>query len=117
MPVGKLRISAHPQDVRVGRYLALKCEKILEEMGAENIYSDISSDPPVNLIAGGCRFGNDPESSVLNRYCQAHEVPNLFVADAGFMPTGGSVPYSWTIYANAFRIADYMVEVLKRRQI
>jgi choline dehydrogenase-like flavoprotein len=117
MPVGKLRISAHPQDVRVGRYLALKCEKILEEMGAENIYSDISSDPPVNLIAGGCRFGNDPESSVLNRYCQAHEVPNLFVADAGFMPTGGSVPYSWTIYANALRVADYMVEVLKRRQI
>lgn len=115
MPVGKLRLQAHPQDVRVGRYIAQKCEKILEEMGAKNIYSAISSDPPQNLIAGGCRFGNDPKTSVLNRYCQAHDVPNLFVADASFMPTGGSVPYSWTIYANALRVADHIVQLLGKR--
>ncbi len=117
MPVGKLRLEAHPQDLKVGKYIAKKCEKILEEMGAKDIYSSVSSAPPQNLVAGGCRFGNDPETSVLNKYCQAHDVPNLFVADASFMPTGGSVPYTWTIYANAFRIADHMVKVLKEKQI
>jgi choline dehydrogenase-like flavoprotein len=108
MPVGKLRLNGHPQDVKVGRYIAKKCEVVLEEMGAKNIYSSISSVPAQNLVAGGCRFGNDPKTSVLNRYCQAHDVQNLFVADASFMPTGGSVAYTWTIYANAFRVAEYI---------
>ena len=113
MPVGKLRVEGHPQDVKVGNYIAKKCEKILEEMGAKNIYSVISSAPSQNLVAGGCRFGDDPKTSVLNKYCQAHDVKNLFVADASFMPTGGSVAYTWTIYANALRVADYMVQRLK----
>jgi len=117
MPVGKLRLEAHPQDLKVGKYIAKKCEKILEEMGAKEIYSSVSSAPPQNLVAGGCRFGNDPKTSVLNKYCQAHDVANLFVADASFMPTGGSVPYTWTIYANAFRVADHIVRVLKEKQI
>jgi choline dehydrogenase-like flavoprotein len=109
MPVGKLRVEGHPQDVKVGNYIAEKCEKILEEMGAKNIYSGVSSSPPQNLVAGGCRFGNDPKTSVLNKYCQTHDVKNLYVADGSFMPTGGSVAYTWTIYANAFRVADHMV--------
>jgi choline dehydrogenase-like flavoprotein len=114
MPVGKLRVEGHPQDIKVGKYIAKKCEKILEEMGAKNIYSSISSSPAQNLVAGGCRFGNDPKASVLNKYCQAHDVKNLFVADASFMPTGGSVAYTWTIYANAFRVADYIVKKLEK---
>jgi len=114
MPVGKLRVEGHPQDVKVGNYIAEKCEKILEEMGAKNIYSGVSSSPPQNLVAGGCRFGNDPKTSVLNKYCQSHDVNNLYVADASFMPTGGSVAYTWTIYANAFRVADHMVKRLRK---
>ena len=117
MPVGKLRINGHPQDLKVGNYIAKKCEAILEEMGAKNIYSSVSSAPAQNLVAGGCRFGDDPKTSVLNRYCQAHDVPNLFVADASFMPTGGSVAYTWTIYANALRVADHIVDVLKKEQV
>jgi len=112
MPVGKLRVEGHPQDVKVGKYIAKKCEDILEEMGAKNIYSSISSAPPQNLVAGGCRFGDDPKTSVLNKCCQSHDVSNLFVADASFMPTGGSVAYTWTIYANAFRVADHIVSLL-----
>jgi choline dehydrogenase-like flavoprotein len=114
MPVGKLRIEGHPQDVKVGKYIAGKCEKILEEMGAKNIYSSVTSGASQNLVAGGCRFGNDPKTSVLNKYCQAHDVSNLYVADASFMPTGGSVAYTWTIYANAFRVADTIVKQLKQ---
>ena len=57
-------------------------------------------------MAGGCRFGTDPKRSVLDPDCRAWGADNLFVSDASFMPTGGSVPYTWTIYANAFRVAD-----------
>ena len=113
MPVGKLRVQGHPQDIKVGNYIAKKCEEVLREMGAKNIYSSISSAPPQNLIAGGCRFGNDPKRSVLDKYCRSHDLKNLYVADASFMPTGGSVAYTWTIFANAFRVADQIVKLLK----
>ena len=107
-PVAKIRIGAHNHDLDVGEYLAEKAEKLLTEMGATNVSSSISSAPASNLMAGGCRFGNDPKTSVLNKNCQAHEVDNLFVTDASFMPTGGSVPYTFTIYANSFRVADHI---------
>jgi choline dehydrogenase-like flavoprotein len=109
--VAKVRIGFHPHDVKVGRYLADKAELVLKKMGASNIRSSVSGSPPANLVAGGCRFGDDINHSVLNADCQAHDVENLYVTDGSFMPTGGSVPYTWTIYANSFRVAD----IIKQR--
>ena len=82
-------------------------------MGAEDIYVNISSAPPPNLVAGGCRFGDDPKTSVLDANCKTHELDNLYVTDASFMPTGGSVPYPWSIYANSFRVANVIKGVLE----
>jgi choline dehydrogenase-like flavoprotein len=112
VPVANIRIGAHPHDLKIGRLLAKKAEEVMREMGAENIRTSISPYPPANLQAGGCRFGNDPKNSVLNRECQAHEVSNLFVSDGSFMPTGGSVTYTWTIYANSFRVGDAILKKL-----
>jgi len=109
-PVAKVRIGYHNHDLEVGAYLADKAEKLLVALGAKNIDSSVSGYPATNLMAGGCRFGNDPKTSVLNKNCQAHEVDNLYVTDGSFMPTGGSVPYTFTIYANAFRVADHIKE-------
>ena len=114
VPVGKIRLYGHPQDLKVGNYLADKAVKVLEGLGCEEITSNISDSPPPNLVAGGCRFGDDPATSVLDANCKTHEVENLYVSDASFMPTGGSVPYTWTIYANAFRVADKILEELRK---
>lgn len=111
-PVAKVRIGYHQHDLKVGHYINEHAMKVLSKMGAENVRSSISGAPPANLVAGGCRFGNDPETSVLNADCRAHDVENLYVSDGSFMPTGGSVPYTWTIYANAFRVADRIKEAL-----
>lgn len=110
VPVANIRIGAHEHDLKVANYLAKKAKNVLKEIGAKNIEVSISSAPPPNLQAGGCRFGDNPKTSVLNKYCQAHEVDNLFVTDGSFMPTGGSVTYTWTIYANAFRVGDHIVK-------
>lgn len=110
IPVGVINLWGHPHDLEVGRYLAKKAENILKEMGASDISMSISSAPPPNLVAGGCRFGEDKKTSVLDKNCKAHELDNLYVTDAGFMPTGGSVPYTWTIYANSFRIARHLLK-------
>lgn len=107
-PVAKVRIGYHERDLEVGEYLSVKAEKLLVALGAKNISSSVSGYPATNLMAGGCRFGDDPKTSVLDKNCQAHEVDHLYVTDGSFMPTGGSVPYTFTIYANAFRVAEHI---------
>jgi len=111
-PVAKVRIGYHEHDLKIGRYINEHSMKVLSKMGATNVRSSISGAPPANLVAGGCRFGHDPQTSVLNADCRAHDVENLYVTDGSFMPTGGSVPYTWTIYANAFRVAERIKEAL-----
>ena len=112
-PVAKIRIQNHEQDIKAGRFIAQKAEELLKKAGAKDVSSSISGGAPANLQAGGCRFGNDPKTSVLDKYCKAHEVENLFITDGSFMPTGGSVPLTWTIYANSFRVADYLKNFVK----
>jgi choline dehydrogenase-like flavoprotein len=110
--VARLRVESNSHDLEIGKILAEKGEAILKELGCKNIYSNISSYPPPNLQAGGCRFGTDPNTSVLDINCKAHEVENLYITDGSFMPTGGSVTYTWTIYANSFRVAEYLINTL-----
>ena len=111
-PVARVRINHHDHSLKIGHFLADRAQEVLGQMGAKNISRGISGSPPSNLVAGGCRFGKDPRSSVLDPDCRAHEVDNLFVTDGSFMPTGGSVPYTWTIYANSFRVADRIADQL-----
>lgn len=59
---------------------------------------------------GTVRFGDDPETSVLNRDCRSHDIENLYVVDASFMPTSLGVNPSLTIAANALRVADVIAK-------
>ncbi len=112
LPVARVRAGFHLRNLQVGWYLAARGAELLKAIGADEVISFASGSPPTNLVAGACRFGGDPATSVLNADCRAHEVDNLYVTDGSFMPTGGSVPYTWTIYANAFRVADRLVRYL-----
>ena len=56
--------------------------------------------------AGTARFGTDPASSVLDLDCKAHELDNLYLADASFFPSIAAVNPTLTIVANALRVAD-----------
>jgi choline dehydrogenase-like flavoprotein len=59
---------------------------------------------------GTCRFGIDPKISVLDRNCRTHDIENLYVVDASFMPRSGAVNPSLTIAANALRVAASILE-------
>ena len=63
--------------------------------------------------AGTCRFGADPESSVLNTDCRAHELDNLYVVDTSFFPSIGAVNPALTAMANALRVGDHLLERLE----
>jgi choline dehydrogenase-like flavoprotein len=61
---------------------------------------------------GTCRFGDNPASSVLDRNCKAHDLENLYVLDASFMPRSGAVNPSLTIAANSLRVAPIIANQL-----
>jgi choline dehydrogenase-like flavoprotein len=62
--------------------------------------------------AGTARFGIEPASSALDLNCKAHELDNLYIADASFFPSIGAVNPTLTIIANALRVADRIKERL-----
>ena len=55
---------------------------------------------------GTARFGSDPSTSVLDPFCRAWDVDNLYVVDASFLPTSAAVNPALTIAAQALRVAD-----------
>ncbi len=66
---------------------------------------------------GVTRMGDDPNTSVLNRWCQAHDVNNLFVADGGPFVSQPDKNPTWTILALAWRTADRIVVLRNSGQL
>ena len=71
--------------------------------------------PPGESIheLGTCRMGDDPKTSVLNKWNQSHDMKNLFVVDGSSFVTGGSQNPTLTILALAMRASDYMAEQMR----
>ena len=70
-----------------------------------------------HLQHGTCRFGTDPAQSVLDPWCQTHDIKNLYVTDGSFLPNSGGVPATPTILANSFRVAHHLSGLFRRREI
>lgn len=106
VPVARLRWADHAWNHETTDFLTARSAEFLKALGAEDLKVFPDGGPSTNLVAGGARFGTDPRTSVLDTDCRVHDCDNLYVTDGSFMPTGGSVPYTFTIYANAFRVAS-----------
>ena len=95
--------------------LRARLEKLLGPLGGLPHLIDrrlyLGKDIPIGGTAhqaGTCRFGVDPEKSVLDLNCKAHDLDNLYVTDASFFPSIGAVNPTLTIIANALRVADHL---------
>ena len=72
-------------------------------------------DIPIAAVAhqaGTCRFGTDPASSVSDVNCKAHELDNLYFADASIFPSIGAVNPALTVIANAIRVGEHLLKRL-----
>jgi choline dehydrogenase-like flavoprotein len=61
---------------------------------------------------GTLRFGHDPAQSVLDPYCRAHDLDNLYVVDASFFPSSAAVNPALTIAAQALLVGDHLRDQL-----
>jgi choline dehydrogenase-like flavoprotein len=110
IPVVRLSGTRHPDDIEISRFMADKAEAWLKEAGAATTWKNL----PGKGLSGGqhqagtCRMGNDPKSSVTNRFGQVHEIDNLFVADGSLHVTNGGFNPVLTIMALAYWVADHI---------
>ena len=112
-PVARIQAQTHERSMATARFLAERGTELMHALGATTVRAPKRvGGPSKNLVGGTCRFGTDPATSVLDPDCRAHECENLFVTDGSFMPSGGSATFTFTIYANALRVADKIVTQL-----
>jgi choline dehydrogenase-like flavoprotein len=95
---------------------ALQAAEMLEAAGCTNVTTWNNLPPPGFTIheMGTARMGRDPDTSVLNGYCQAHEVPNLFVTDGSYMTSSANQNPSIMYMAMTARAVDYAVREINR---
>jgi choline dehydrogenase-like flavoprotein len=105
----ELRIRYHYSDELKGRVLQFR-RKLRKALAGHRIIPLTQADKiDYPHVSGTCRFGDDPETSVLDRNNRAHGIQNLYVVDASFFPSSGGTNPSLTIAANALRVADVLL--------
>ena len=111
IPVVALSGERHPLDHEQCRWLSEKAEKVLKEAGAARTWLRVGGRglSGGQHQAGTARMGNDPQTSVTNRYGQVHGIDNLFVADGSLFVTAGGFNPVLTILALGYWVSDYMI--------
>jgi choline dehydrogenase-like flavoprotein len=66
---------------------------------------------------GTVRMGAEPRGSVLDPWCKAHDLDNLYVVDTGCFVTAAAVNPTLTTVANAMRVGDHLIERLGRSDL
>jgi choline dehydrogenase-like flavoprotein len=112
-PDGGVMLEVKDNNMEAHRRLRAKLEHLLKHANVHPHLMDRNLYFGQNIPIGGtahqagtARFGTDPRSSVLDLDCKAHEIDNLYLADASFFVSIGAVNPTLTIIANALRVAD-----------
>jgi gluconate 2-dehydrogenase alpha chain len=108
VPLPRVTFDFHQNEHRLHRFMAQIGEKIMRATGANKVWTGEKERP--NRWAGGARMGSDPRRSVVNGWCQSHDVPNLFIVGAPVFPTLAGYPPTATIAALSYRTAEYILK-------
>lgn len=96
------------RDLAARAALMGKAREILREAGAWFCYSHRID--TFSHAVGTLRAGDDPDTSVIDRFCGFRGVEGLYVVDGSMMPTSSGINPSLTIAANALRVAAHIAE-------
>jgi choline dehydrogenase-like flavoprotein len=116
IPTLRLSGHRHSADLETAHFVAARAEEWLKACGATKTWQGI----PGRGLSGGqhqagtCRMGNDPKTSVVDRYCRVHDMDNLYVVDGSVNVTNGGFNPSLTIQAIAYWASAKMAQDLRR---
>lgn len=116
IPVLKIHFEYGENERLMFKAIIENLQQIIEASGGK--VRSVSRDlrPPGQSIheLGTARMGDNPKTSVVNRYCQAHDIPNLFVNDGACFTSGSDKNPTLTIMALSWRASDYLAEEMRK---
>ncbi len=114
LPAMRITSQSHPDDIKSMEFFRQKGLEVLQAAGATKTWAGPVNDARGSAHnRGSCRMGNDPKTSVVNKYHRAHDVPNLFIVDGSTLVTGGRNHPTMTIQALAFRAAEHITKAAR----
>jgi choline dehydrogenase-like flavoprotein len=125
IPVLRFHFKWSENETKMVKHMHDTFTALIQQMGGrvmglrnpEREASGISVGGTIIHELGTIRMGTDPKTSALNKYCQAHDVKNLFVADAAPFVNNPDKNPTLTICALAWRTAEYLAEELKKGNV
>ena len=120
-PDGNIKLTYTETNLEPKKRLYAKVKSLLGELDMNpghliHRFAYMKNDIPIAGCAhqaGTARFGTDPETSVLDVNCKAHELDNLYVVDTSVFPSIGAVNPALTAMANSLRVGDHLLERLR----
>ncbi len=106
MPVGSITYAWGDNDSTRAGAARDKAVEMMRASGATKVIVGLNYGAHA---MGSCRMGDDPKRSVVNSYCQSHDVKNLFICDTSVFVTGSGVNPTLTAMAIAQRSAEYIL--------
>ncbi len=118
LPALRVTYKSHADDFKTMNFFNDRSLELLDAAGALKKWAFPVEDAAATVhLMGTCRMGNDPKSSVVDRYHRAHDVPNLFMVDGSSFVTSGRNQPTCTIQALAYRAADQIVRMAESGSI
>ena len=118
LPALRITYRDHDDDLAMMAFLRERALEVLGAAGAEETWAAPVVPQTIGAhLLGTCRMGDDPSSSVVDRYHRSHEVPNLFMVDGGSFVSSGRGQPTMTIMALAFRAAEHIDRFARRNEI
>lgn len=117
-PSLRLTYRDHDDDMALARFLQARALEVAEAAGASEIWAlPVHHQNNGAHLLGTCRMGDDPATSVVDRYHRSHDIPNLFLCDGSSFVTSGRGQPTMTIMALAFRAAEHIMDAARRNEI
>lgn len=117
IPVLRFHYKWAKEEINQAKHMQETFQEIMHQMGAitgpsPGAESNYGLEAPGKIIheVGTVRMGDDPKTSALNKWCQAHDCKNLFVVDAAPFVQQGDKNATWTILALSMRTAEYILQ-------
>src|SRR5204863_6859626 len=111
LPVAHVTYEWGGNDVKLAAAAREKAAEMMAASGARKVRIGLNYGAHA---MGTCRMGNHPKTSVVNQFCQAHDVKNLFICDTSVFVTGAGVNPTLTAMAIASRAAENIAAAAKR---
>ena len=114
LPAAQVSYQWGQNDIKLAAAARDKAAEMMAASGAKKVRIGLNYGAHA---MGSCRMGKEAKTSVVNEFCQAHDVKNLFICDTSVFVTGSGVNPTLTAMAIASRAAGHIVEAAKKGEL